>query len=735
MNYSQVIRSVGHSYLIRVFLTLILSAFALCGICQADKDILVITHTEHPIAIGKHTYIFLDSSATIDINKIREVKGFKRSTKSIGVYQVPTGNIWVKFQLENLTKDRSLFVNLPFANISRIDFYKVENDKLVKKYVSGNALRYSKRNKTSTNHVFDLKLKNGETGSFYIRISSHHPVLLPILIEAQSSMEYSESVQTIVTGIYIGILLAIILYNFFLFISTRDRNYAIYITYLFFLGLAQIVLAGYAFQFLWPLCPEINKYALVLSSALAGITGLIFAICFLRAKYYLPKALSFLYTLLGLYLLAIILTLAGFNAYSYLLQDVTTLVAGLTLIIVAAIIGRKGYKPAYFYLVAWIAFLVGMVAFVLRNWNLLPYNNFTTYMPYFGSAIEAILLSIALADKINTLRKEKEQSQELALSEAKKNEQFIKERNADLEVEVTKRTKELQATNTQLSDAYKDLKDAQIQLVEAEKMASLGQLTAGIAHEINNPINFVKSNIKPLKLDFKDMVEVIDEYERLHTLEPSAIPDHLKQIERLKKDVDLAFIKTEINGLMMGIEEGAERTAEIVRGLRTFSRLDESQIKVANIHDGLDSTLVLLRNNIPLHVNVIKEYKANGNIECFPGKLNQVFMNIINNAIQAMNEKNSSASNEFIKIATEDLSENEIQITIKDSGPGMSDDVKHKIFDPFFTTKDVGEGTGLGLAIAFRIIKEHGGKITVNSKEGEGSEFILTLFHTIPTAF
>jgi two-component system NtrC family sensor kinase len=168
---------------------------------------------------------------------------------------------------------------------------------------------------------------------------------------------------------------------------------------------------------------------------------------------------------------------------------------------------------------------------------------------------------------------------------------------------VAERTEELQSSNSNLSSALQDLKDTQIQLVEAEKMASLGQLTAGIAHEINNPINFVKSNIKPLQLDIKDLIEVIDEYGKLHGSENADITAKLAGIEKLKKEIDLDYVKNEIESLMKGIQDGAERTAEIVLGLRNFSRLDESEIKIVNIHEGLDSTLILLKNQ---HLKISK---------------------------------------------------------------------------------------------------------------------------------
>jgi two-component system NtrC family sensor kinase len=241
----------------------------------------------------------------------------------------------------------------------------------------------------------------------------------------------------------------------------------------------------------------------------------------------------------------------------------------------------------------------------------------------------------------------------------------------------------------------------------------------------------VKSNIKPLQLDFNDLIEIIDEYEKLHVKDIDEISEHLKGIDLLKKDIGLDFVKEEITSLMKGIENGAERTAEIVRGLRNFSRLDESMIKTVDIHEGIDSTLILLRSNIPAYITIVKDYKANGNIECYPGKLNQVFMNIVSNAMQAIKAKPHKTNDESIVIWTKDISDKQIEIGIKDTGTGMSDEIKHRIFDPFFTTKDVGEGTGLGLAIVFKIVQEHHGKIEVISSEGYGAEFKLILSDTI----
>ncbi|RZJ64886.1 MAG: HAMP domain-containing histidine kinase [Flavobacterium sp.] len=255
-------------------------------------------------------------------------------------------------------------------------------------------------------------------------------------------------------------------------------------------------------------------------------------------------------------------------------------------------------------------------------------------------------------------------------------------------------------------------------------MAALGQLTAGIAHEINNPINFVTSNIKPLQLDINDLKDIIVRYEELDL--SKEIAPQLDEIDSFKKQIDLDFVNNEITSLLAGIQEGAKRTAEIIRSLRNFSRVDEGDMKPIDLNEGLDSTVILIRNNIPDNVTVIKDFGNLPKVECQAGKINQVFMNLIANAIQALKTKEIQNEEEFLTIKTWYI-EQQVKISIKDSGVGMSDETKQRIFEPFFTTKDIGEGTGLGLSIVFSIIEKHKGYIEVISKLGEGTEFIITL--------
>jgi len=386
-------------------------------------------------------------------------------------------------------------------------------------------------------------------------------------------------------------------------------------------------------------------------------------------------------------------------------------------------IARTGDRPAFFFSIAWAVFLFGIALYVMKDFGILPYNNFTYYMMPVGSAIEVMLLSFALADRINILKKEKEASQEEALRVSLENERIIREQNAYLEQKVQERTIELQETNEELVVTLNNLKETQAQLVDAEKMASLGQLTAGIAHEINNPINFVSANVQPLRLDIQDIMSIIDQYGEAYQAED--IVEAVKSVEAFKKEIDFDYIRNEIVELLTGIEDGAVRTAEIVKGLKTFSRLDESDLKPADLNEGLQSTLILLRNSVPDNVEVETELDDLPPVECFPGKINQIFMNIISNALQAMKVVQKDEKHHLI--IKSHFDEKNVYFSIKDSGPGMTDSVKSRIFEPFFTTKDVGEGTGLGLSIVFKIIETHGGNIDVNTAPGSGTEFLISL--------
>ncbi|MCH5600162.1 sensor histidine kinase [Niabella ginsengisoli] len=305
------------------------------------------------------------------------------------------------------------------------------------------------------------------------------------------------------------------------------------------------------------------------------------------------------------------------------------------------------------------------------------------------------------------------------------NERLVRDQNITLERQVHERTQELEKSNDNLNNTLSQLKSAQSKLVESEKMVSLGQLTAGIAHEINNPINFVTSNVKPLELDITDLLTVIKKYEEIDT--SKNVDDQLSSIEEYKKQIDINYINEEIRTLLSGIKDGAHRTAEIVSNLKNFARIDEANVKFVNLNRGLQSTLLLVKNSFPRDFILNKEFGDIPDVECTAGKINQVFMNIITNGLQSIEERQATNPGVGILSIKTFEEDGKVKVSIKDNGTGIEENIREKIFEPFYTTKPVGQGTGLGMSIVKGIIDSHNGTIEVISNFGDGAEFIITL--------
>jgi signal transduction histidine kinase len=279
---------------------------------------------------------------------------------------------------------------------------------------------------------------------------------------------------------------------------------------------------------------------------------------------------------------------------------------------------------------------------------------------------------------------------------------------------------ELLRRNLELTELNEKLSRAQAQLLQSEKLASIGQLAAGVAHEINNPISFVFSNFGTLQTYITNLLRVLLSYEQAECFIADA--DALRRIASLREQVDLDFVVSDVPVLMTESREGIERVRKIVADLKDFSRVDSHQDwQWTNLHHGIDSTLNIVNNEIKYKADVVKEYGEIPDVECLPSQINQVIMNIVVNGAQAIQGPRGRIT---IRTGTRG---DDVWIEIADTGCGIPRAIRSRIFDPFFTTKPIGTGTGLGLSLSYGIIQKHGGRIEVDSEEGVGTTFRIHL--------
>ncbi|MFL9452754.1 MULTISPECIES: sensor histidine kinase [Nostocales] len=352
-------------------------------------------------------------------------------------------------------------------------------------------------------------------------------------------------------------------------------------------------------------------------------------------------------------------------------------------------------------------------------------SNFELQAPV-TSQDEVGILAVSLNSLIRKVAEYTQQLEQARLTLEKR----VQERTQQL----LQKNQELNLAYDQLTEALNELQQTQAQLIQKEKMSSLGNMVAGVAHEINNPINFIYGNIAYTK-------DYTEELLRLLLLYQQEYPQPTPAIQNLLEEIDFNFITEDLTKLMSSMKIGAQRIRDIILSLRNFSRLDESEMKFVDIHEGIESTLLLVNHQFRDEIKVIKKYGDLPSIECYPAQLNQVFINILNNAIDALKElfvindsllvEKGQRRNRQIEICTENVTINDVVegicIKIKDNGSGIEPKLQNKIFDPFFTTKEVGKGSGLGLWISYQIIQKHKGKIEVDSALGKGTTFIITL--------
>lgn len=594
--------------------------------------------------------------------------------------------LWVRFKIKN-EAEQTLLIEILSAT-TEVDFFFQTAAGLWEKRALGILKPFYTRKFNHPNDI--ISLPQGKTATYYMRFASADVLAAALRLWKQTEFFRSDHSERMALGIYYGVMLIMIFYNFFIFLSLRDKIYGYYIFYIVSFLALQARLNGLMLQYVWPNMPIWNVNSVPILGHIAIIAGLLFTQSYLRSKETMPNLHRFMMALSVWAVIDIGLALFVSHRLGHRLISVIAVFTAITIITAAVRRVMAGDRSARFFLAAWVIFACGIVIIALSNFDVIPRTFLSVYGIQIGSALEVTLLSLGLADQINSMR------------------QQIKEQNRTLEDRVTRRTNQLSEKNTQLEGTLTLLTTMQSQLVESEKMASLGQLVAGIAHEINTPLGVGLTAATHIAERAQEVVGLFE--------------------QQTMKRSDLASFFDEALQSTGLIVKNLVRTDALVKSFKMVAADQTSQEKRSfNIIPYLQDIIYSLQPKLKKtshHVEITGPEDVV--MVSFPGALAQVITNFVNNSIiHGFEDQEGGVMT--IDVRT-DEAEQFVIILYQDNGKGVPKGYIAKIFDPFVTTKRGQGGTGLGLNIVFNLVTGTlGGTINCESNEGQGLVFTLTL--------
>ena len=693
-----------------------------------DQNVLSIKTKQERIEIKKgYIEVYKDSTNSLTLEEISTnyldkfiaspnyKDGFKKNS-----------DYWLKFQIKNISDKSGEWV-LVFRDIPFLDIFIIDKSGRIKKIRAGTLVPASEKQMNSgILETVVFILQSNETKNIYVKFQYLYNTRAINAISISDTKSYIKQTTTdnLLQGIFQGLLWLMLLYNLFLFISTREKSYLYYVIYVLSFALLMLHAFQYLQDFIFPEHPQISSY-FGMSVFVAFIFYFLLLREFIDSRNKHPridKSLKIIISIDSIVTaLVFIFQFIYIESFAIVGMEFVFLNA-IILLVYVVIIFRIADKISKIFAIGTL-FLVLCISLAIIGTYLGGDSDKLIIIFQVGIVGQGFIFSSGLSNKYKVSEQQKQKAQEGLIIQLEENQHLQTKVNRELEQEVRKRTEEINLQKEELYSTLEYLKQTQSQLVQTEKMAGIGQLTAGIAHEINNPINYVTTSSNALKNDLKDYHKILDLYAEISK---ENVEEKLSKIAQLKEDIEFVVITAETENLLKNIKIGGEKVAEIVKSLRTFSRLDENALKKVNLHENIDATLTILNSSIGTNIEIEKQYGDNLEIECFPGKLNQVFLNILNNAIDA------TKTGGKITVQTQQVSKS-CRISISDTGKGIPEEIQNRIFEPFFTTKDVGKGKGLGLFTAHTIVKEHHGTIEVESGTDKGTTFtiILPVVHSI----
>ena len=724
--------------------------------------------------------IYEDKTGQFSLDDVRSAdvaKQFYRSTKASASFGFTSSAYWLRFSLNDArsasqqVQSGALLMTVGFAQIDNLDLWCMDaSGKQVLHQRAGDHVPPQDWPLSAIDPTFKLP---PAAGSCWLRAQSSSSLQLPLTLRTQEAFTSMRLATGIFQALYYGALLVMVAYNGLVALATRSWAYGTYTLFLIAFGLFQATFGGIGYALLWPGAIGWADSALLLFLSMTGASSVGFAMIILEVKESAPRLFK-----LGIGILvyfAICVAAIPFFPYSMLIRSLYLIVPLWAVFLIGSggLLALRGVRVAQIFMAAWFVFIFAGLIVIGRGLGLLPINSFTINALQIGSALEFVLLSFALSDRIKTWQKK------LLMAEK----QIVEDlRNAEhlLAQKVDERTAELSQSNAALSvakhaaeQALEDLKSTQAQLVQSEKMASLGVLVDNVAHELNSPIGAVKSSGQTIAESLHDtlasmpkLFDILEDEPRglftrlvsqpLSPQEPLSSREERAQAKALAQQLQAAgvqqspeakarmLIKFQVQGSALdylpllnhpqsdfivqtansistivhgtsNINTAVERVTRIVYALKAFSAADNSAAMMPSpLQPSIEKALHLYQSRIQHGVELVCQFDAIGMVRCLPDDLTQVWSHLILNALQSMK------TNGTLTVAIR-LDAGFAVVSVSDTGTGIPDDAKDKIFEPFFTTRTSGEGSGLGLAIVKKVIDKHRGRIEVQSQPDVGT--------------
>ncbi len=676
------------------------------------QDTLFYTQNQGVIDIGAFARFHIDAKDSLSLAQIQALPDadFQKSKTAVMNFGNTTASIGIKLCIKNQTTE-PLFLSFENNELQHIEMLTIDENGVKTTQQGGYYAPFSNRYLQRGNAILKI---GTQPAVIYLKVKTHSSFYFPVNLSALPPLMDSTYKRDVFKGVSLGIMLAMLFYNLFVYFLVKDRLYLFYCFYVV-AGIYTYTHLNGLWFFTWSDYPFFNRF---LGIQLMALGAAFFSFRFLNSKEITPRLYRVMLGFVVVIFLLIPIEYFDIQPFTNNFSQLFTALGAFVLFGAGIYAYFQGNKSAKYYVIAWVFFLLGSIITLLSFVGWIPFNFLTFNASVIGACVENLLLSFALANRINIYRQESAQAQALAFQRLEENERLVREQNKGLEEKVHERT-------TELEHSLDILKATQTQLIQSEKLASLGELTAGIAHEIQNPLNFV-NNFSDLSVDLVN--DLKEEMEK-----PTIDKDYIDELFE-----DLSQNQQKIN-------HHGKRASSIVKGMLGHSRENKGERELTNINDLADEYLRLSYHGLrakdkSFNADFKTDFQDNlPKIAVIPQDLGRVFMNLINNAFYAVNqrkqlslsstllENSASSYTPSVFLTTQNI-DNQIVIKIIDNGIGMPESVKAKIFQPFFTTKPTGSGTGLGLSLSYDIVtKGHHGTLEVETTEGVGTEFIIRL--------